>query len=81
MFLKVERLISWVFYQFIDNNPMGAWGIGIKYKRVTEREKSSCRFLFYFTSTLRPSACTAYTLTASLNVMDDGTANLNLFEK
>jgi hypothetical protein len=30
MFLKVERLISWVFYQFIDNNPVGAWGIGIK---------------------------------------------------
>ena len=30
MLLKVERLIGWVFYQFIDNNPMGAWGIGIK---------------------------------------------------
>ena len=30
MFLKVERLISWVISQFIDNNPIGAWGIGIK---------------------------------------------------
>ena len=30
MFLKVERLISWVFYQYLDNNPVGAWGIGIK---------------------------------------------------
>ena len=30
MFLKVERLISWVFYQWIDNNPNGAWSIGIK---------------------------------------------------
>ena len=30
MFLKVERLISWVFDQWIDNNPVGAWCIGIK---------------------------------------------------
>ena len=30
MFLKVERLISRVICQFIDNNPVGAWGIGIK---------------------------------------------------
>ena len=30
MFLKVERLISWLFYQYIDNNLVGAWGIGIK---------------------------------------------------
>lgn len=30
MFLKVEKLISWLFYQWIDNNPAGAWSIGIK---------------------------------------------------
>ena len=30
MFLKVERLIIWLFYQWIDNNPTGAWSIGIK---------------------------------------------------
>ena len=30
MFLKVERLIRWVICQFFDNNPVGAWGIGIK---------------------------------------------------
>jgi hypothetical protein len=30
MFLKVERLINWLFYQFIDNNPTGVWAIGIK---------------------------------------------------
>ena len=30
MFLKVESLISWVFYQYLDNNPVGAWGLGIK---------------------------------------------------
>ena len=30
MFLKVERLFVWLVYQFMDNNPVGAWGIGIK---------------------------------------------------
>ena len=30
MFLKVERLINWLFYQWIDNTSLGAWGIGIK---------------------------------------------------
>ena len=30
MYLKVKRLIHWLLYQFIDSNPMGAWGIGIK---------------------------------------------------
>ena len=30
MFLKVERLVNWLLCQWIDNNPVGAWGIGIK---------------------------------------------------
>ena len=30
MFLKVERLINWLFHHYIDNNQIGAWGIGIK---------------------------------------------------
>ena len=30
MFLKVERLVSWLLCQWIDSNPVGAWGIGIK---------------------------------------------------
>ena len=46
MFLKVERLISWLFYLYIDSKPCGAWGIGIKLVRMTAREKSSCRFLY-----------------------------------
>ena len=53
MFLKVEKLISWLFHQYIDNTPCGAWGFGIKLVRMTAREETPAVFcILYSTPTI-----------------------------